>query len=254
MAGNDEYALLAECYDSLYAWRLEDVVFYLEESRAGQGPILEAGCGTGRITLPLAELHPGCHAMDLSPAMLAVLERKLRARPDLGVHLHCGDFRTFHLDTPFRQILMPFRGLLHLPDQESQLQALRNLRRHLAPEGRLVLDVFAPSYKILSSDGPGSFDLPEVAWGDGRILRCSDTLQFDHARQYIHVERRMRLVSTQGETEERVTAMTLRYVFRFEMELLLKAAGFQVEEVYGGFDRRPYDYHSGEMIFMARAS
>jgi hypothetical protein len=45
----------------------------------------------------------------------------------------------------------------------------------------------------------------------------------------------------------------MRYLFRYELEHLLARAGFTGIQVFGGFDRRPYDYFSGETVAVARA-
>lgn len=248
----DKYALLAESYDALYAWRVEDIVFYLEEARLFPGPLLEAGCGTGRITLPMADLGLELHALDSSPAMLKILKRKLSSHPKLPVTVHLGEFQSFQLETTFTQIFVPFRGFLHLLDQKAQLEALHNFRGHLATDGRLILDVFAPSYRLLSQDGKAVSLIPDVQLEDGRLLRTCDHVTYDHLRQHIHLERHLVTIHPEGPQREQVESFTLRYIFRYEMDLLLAAAGFRLEEVYGGFDRRPYDYDSGEMIFIAR--
>ena len=248
----DEYALLAESYDSLYAGRIEDIVFYLEEACLLPGPILEAGCGTGRITLPMADLGLELYALDSSPAMLQILERKLQIHPGLPVTIHQGEFQSFRLETVFPQIFIPFRGFLHLLDQKAQLEALLNFRRHLAPDGRLILDIFAPSYRLFSQEGKVVSMIPDAQQEDGRLLRTFDYVTYSHSHQQIHVERHLLTFHPEGHQTEQMASFTLRYVFRYEMDLLLAATGYKLEEVYGGFDRRPYDYHSGEMIFIAR--
>lgn len=247
----DEYSILAEFYDALYGWRIEDIVFYLEEACDHPGPLLEAGCGTGRITIPLAELVPEVYALDVSPAMLGILQEKRDRHRGLLIHPMLGDFSTFQTEIRFGQIIVPFRAFLHLLDQPSQLAALVNFHRHLQPGGRLIIDFFSPDYLMLSRKQSQS-SLPEIQMEDGRLIRSVDLVSYDHKQQHIHVARRIQTIHPEGLQTETQTSFCLRYLFRYEMELLLMLSGFQVEAVWGGFDRRPYDYHSGEIIFIAQ--
>jgi SAM-dependent methyltransferase len=251
VSNEDEYGTLAEFYDAIYAWRVEDIVFYLEEAVAFPGPVLEAGCGSGRITLPLAEILPEVFALDLSYSMLQILEGKRRQNARLHISTIHNDFRTFRTEVAFGQIFVPFRAFLHLPDQQAQLEALGNFRRHLRPDGRLIMDVFSPDFRILAQKQSHS-ELPEVWMKDGRLVRISDDSTFDHSRQWIYVNRHILTIHPEGKQENIHSEFILRYIFRYEMELLLLHAGFQLESIYGGFDRKPYGPQSKEMIFIAR--
>ena len=248
---SDDYRIIADFYDAIYAFRTQDVAFYVALAREGQGPILEAGCGTGRITLALAETAHEIHGLDASPMMLRILYDKLADRPRFSLHLHEGDMRTFALDKKFAQIFVPFRAFLHLDTIEDQLLALQNFHRHLLPDGRLIIDIFAPSYKIMSRD-KFTATLPAQQLPDGRIVTVSDHTAYTHCDQRLDVERHIDVISADGTLRRYLDHFHLRYIFRYEMELLLHATGFRLETVYGDFDRRPYDYHSGEMIFVAR--
>ncbi|MDZ7344663.1 MAG: methyltransferase domain-containing protein [candidate division KSB1 bacterium] len=241
----------AEFYDVIYAFRTQDVDFYVTMARQGQGPILEAGCGTGRITLALAETAHEIHGLDASPMMLGILRDKLAGRPRLSLHLHEGDMRTFVMEKKFAQIFVPFRAFLHLDTIEDQLTTLRNFHRHLLAEGRLIIDIFAPSYELMSRDKRCT-TLPAQRLPDGRIVTVSDHTTYTHREQRLDVERHIDIISPDGTLRRHLEHFHLRYLFRYEMELLLRTAGFRLETVYGDFDRRPYDYYSGEMIFVAR--
>lgn len=138
----DDYQILAAFYDAIYAFRTQDIAFYIDMASEGDAPILEIGCGTGRITLPLAETGREIHGLDASPSMLRILHEKLAARPELPLHLHEGDMRSFDLGIKFAQVFVPFRAFLHLDTIDDQLAALRCFHDHLFPDGRLVLDIF----------------------------------------------------------------------------------------------------------------
>jgi SAM-dependent methyltransferase len=246
----DDYSILAVFYDAVYAFRTQDVAFYVAMAQEGSGPILEVGCGTGRMALPLAETGREIHGLDASPSMLKILRGKLAGRPELGLHLHEGDMRAFDLGKKFAQVFVPFRAFLHNDTIDDQLAALRSFHRHLLPDGRLILDVFAPSYRIMSND-KAQVAVPAHHLPDGRIITVMDYATYAHKDQRVDVERHIDTVYLDGTLRRAIEHFHLRYIFRYEMELLLRQSGFHVETVYGDFDRRPYDYHSGEMIFVA---
>jgi SAM-dependent methyltransferase len=246
----DDYSILAVFYDAVYAFRTQDIAFYVAMAREGNGPILEVGCGTGRIALPLAETGHEIHGLDASPSMLQILRSKLAGRPELKLLLHEGDMRTFDLGQKFAQVFVPFRAFLHNDTIDDQLAALQSFHRHLRPDGRLVLDIFAPSYRMMSNDKI-DVSLPAQPLADGRIITVMDHAKYMHKDQRLEVERHIDTVYLDGTLKRTIEHFHLRYIFRYEMELLLRQSGFRLETVYGGFDRRPYDYHSGEMIFVA---
>jgi SAM-dependent methyltransferase len=248
---SDDYEIIAAEYDAIYSFCTQDIAFYVEMAREGKDPILEVGCGTGRITLPLAETTHAIHGVDASPAMLRILRSKLASRPELTIHLHEGDMRTFDLGKKFAQIFVPFRAFFHLDTIDDQIQALRNFHKHLLPDGRLIMDLFAPSYKLMSNDQV-QVSLPAAHLPDGRVVTAMDHAVYVHREQRVEVERHIDIISPDGLLRRKVEHFHLRYIFRYEMELLLRLADFRLETVYGGFDRRPYDYHSGEMIFVAQ--
>ena len=79
----DEYADLAATYDLTppYVDRT-DLQFYLDYARRSRGPVLELGCGTGRICIPIAAEGIDIFGLDLSPAKLAIRRKKLHAQLD----------------------------------------------------------------------------------------------------------------------------------------------------------------------------
>jgi ubiquinone/menaquinone biosynthesis C-methylase UbiE len=156
----DTVADFGALYDAVPAYGTRaDVAFYLEEAeRAGESSrVLELGCGTGRLTLPLAQAGHEVTGIDFSPAMLARAREKLAAEPRSvqdRVTLVEGDARRIELGatSPFDLVLAPFRVLQHFPAIADQLDVLAAVRRQLRPGDRLVFDVFNPSYPMMTRD------------------------------------------------------------------------------------------------------
>ncbi len=258
--GYDEYPFVAEFYDHIVPYQeREDVGFWVEMARDSGGPVLELGCGTGRVLIPTARAGIRITGIDLSSSMLAVCRQKLadesdevRARAELAQV----DMRDFRLEGKFHLATTPFRPFQHLITVEDQLSCLRSVHRHLVDEGRFVLDLFNPSLERLTDNRflEESGEEPAFEMPDGRrVLRRERVLSRDLANQFQEVELIYYVTHPDGREERLVHGFPMRYLFRYEAEHLLSLAGFQVEEVYSDYDRSPFGYrYPGELILVAR--
>ena len=249
---------VAEYYDLLPLSKdRRDVEFYLACARAAGGRVLELGCGTGRVLVPIAAAGLEVVGLDLSEAMLAKCREKLRAQPaeaQRRVRLVRGDMTNFSLGETFALVVIPFRPFQHLLSVQQQLACLGNIGRHLVPGGRLVFDVFQPDLRQLHDPvyRQETDEVPERTLADGRRFRVtSRVLAFRRAEQINEVELIYHITSPDGREERIVEPLTLRYFFRYELEHLLARGGFRVMEVFGDFERSPLRDDSPEMIFVA---
>ena len=256
----DEYAILADLYDhiSLYRERA-DISFYVDAAKAARGPVLELGCGTGRILIPAARAGVEITGLDFSQRMSDVCRKQVAGEPAelrSRVHLVRGDMRNFTLGRSFRLITIPFRPFQHLTTVADQLACLASIRGHLDDHGRLILDVFNPSLEYLVNRPAGQeFDEgPAFLMPDGRrILRRYKILSYDRFNQVNQIEFLYDVTHPGGRQERLTDSFAFRYLFRFEVEHLLARAGFEVERLYGDFDKSEYgSKYPGELIFVAR--
>ncbi|MBN1541166.1 class I SAM-dependent methyltransferase [candidate division KSB1 bacterium] len=246
------YDSLARFYDREYAQKADDLAFYLDVAARAEGPILEIGVGTGRVALPLVAAGHPVVGIDASAAMLQIARKKAIALPPVQqsrLSLVQQRMTELQLDLSFSLCLMPFRTFLHNLTQTEQLKTLEEIARHLLPNGLLVFDLFVPLYSLLSQQQwSDEWDQTDLSPG----LSLQTSIQHDSENQLLKVTNRYR---RKRQNKWRVAgegSYTYRYIFRFEMEMLLRNAGFEMLSVYGGFDRRPYDYHSGLMVFEAK--
>jgi len=259
-AGDTGYDATAEFYDQVAPYNeREDVAFFVGMALQAGGPVLELGCGTGRVLLPVARAGCAITGLDLSPAMLAICRDKVAAEPaDVAarVRLVQGDMCDFDLGRRFALITIPFRPFQHLVAAEDQLACLQCIRRHLLPSGRLVLDLFNPSIPHLAN--PARLEEfgaePEIVMPDGRrVLRRARIAARDYFAQVQDTELIYYVTHPDGRQERLVHAFPMRYLFRFEAEHLLARCGFAIEHLYGGYDRSEYgSTYPGELIFVAR--
>ena len=259
-AGPDEYELIAELYDHVVPYReRRDVDFFVSAARESGGPVLEVGCGTGRILIATARAGFDIVGLDLSSSMLAVCRRRLREESESvrsRVELVQGDMREFELGRRFALVTIPFRPFQHLLTVEDQLACLRSIHRHLADGGTLLLDLFNPSLDYLASRTIGQElgDEPEFSMADGRrIVRRHKTVAQDRFEQINDIEILYDVTYPDGRAARLIHAFRMRYLFRFEAEHLLVRAGFAVEHLYADYDKSPYgSTYPGDLVFVAR--
>ena len=258
--GTDVYVQLAELYDHLFTGLPGELQFYVDAARDAGSPVLELGCGTGRILFPVAEAGVKVVGLDVLPEMLAVAKGKLseldpgaRAR----VQLVEGDMRAFDLGRRFRLVMIPFRAFLHMLSVDDQRRCLECVRRHLTDGGLLALNVFDPRLDIIAAHStPLGSALKKMAEceppGTGRRYVLWDSRRYDPSSQLIEQDHVLEELDADGLVlSRRYSSMTLRYVHRYEMRHLLELSGFEVEALYGDFDRGPFRA-GGEQVWLAR--
>jgi SAM-dependent methyltransferase len=253
-------SFIADYYDEspIVRGRTQDVLFYRDAARDFGDPILELGCGTGRITMALAAAGKRVTGLDISGRMLERAAKKrlvLYTEERERVHLVQGDMAKFDLGEKFRLIIIPFRPFQHLREVREQMNSLECARKHLAPGGRLILDVFQTDAERMHDPVHMRESLiTEYKTTDGRQVRISERVAaFHRAEQINDVEMIYSIVHPGGHQERLVFAWALRYFFRYEVEHLLARCGFKVAALYGDFDRTPITDESPEMIFVAES-
>jgi SAM-dependent methyltransferase len=259
--GYEDQAFIAEYYDFTpgYAGR-PDLGFYLEFARSAGGKILELGCGTGRVLIPIAAAGCSIVGLDLSEHMLAKCRQKLQVQPQEvqeRVRLVQGNMTDFALGETFSLVTTPFRPFQHLVSVDDQLACLQCVNRHLATGGRLILDLFQTNPRRMFDPAytEESEEFRDVELPDGRRFgRGNRTAAFHRAEQYNDVELIYYVIHPNGQTERLVQAFPFRYFFRYEVEHLLARCGFRVVDLFGNFDQSPLTDDSPEMIFVAEKS
>jgi SAM-dependent methyltransferase len=250
-----EFDNIVPFYDLFYGERDDDVQMYRDFALAADGPILEVGCGTGRVLVPLALDGHQVTGLELSDAMLAAAQAKVDAASVVDrVTLIQGDMRDFEVPSRFALAFIPINTFMHCYDISQQLACLRCIRRHLQPGGRLIVDVYHPDLQtLLESDGrlvsEGTVLDPET----GHTIHRLYTRRLDLVTQTQEITFIMDEIDTTGTVRRTLFPFRMRFVYRFEMELLMQVAGYSLEAVYGSYDLEPFDGDSEKMIFVARA-
>ena len=231
--GASPYDAIAELYDPWSRSVTEDVGFYVVEARKTGGPVVELGIGTGRIAIPIAQEGIQVIGIDSSREMLGACRRRAEAEGVTELlNLRLGDLRAPPIDAPVPLVICPFRSYLHLADDGERVEALTAARTALAPEGRLVFDVFAPK--------PDDIEETHGRWLE-REPGIYERAEWDESARTL-------TLSVRGPSG--AATMALSWISREEWQRLLEEAGFTSRRATAGSTARPY--RDGEdMIFVA---
>ncbi|MFO7991539.1 MAG: class I SAM-dependent methyltransferase [Thermoplasmata archaeon] len=234
-------------YDAMYTMK-EDIPFYLDCVKEYGEPVLELACGTGRVTVPMAERNIDITGMDISQEMLEFTRNKA-LKKGIDIDLVRGDMRDFSMGRKFNIIFIAINSILHLIENEEYEALFSSVREHLAEHGRFIFQIFNPDMNRLRMEPDeertaADYDDP---YGRGKVLITErsyyDTAeQVKHLTWYYHIDEEL-------ETE---VEWKIRILFPKEINALLKYNGFQIEKKYGNFDRSEFTDESEKQIIICK--
>jgi len=250
----DPYAQLPELYDLEHAGFADDVELYLQFAEAIGDPILELGCGTGRVVVPLAKAGHRVSGVDQSVPMLD-RAREIVAASAVShlVDLHEGAMAAADSAPggPFGLAIFSLNGLMHLPTPAEQRAALEGAKRALDPRGMLVIDTQNPSPDWLAAlDGRVQH---EGTWErhDGSVVNRFSARTHVVDEQHIDTELWYDVIDARGGLNRVRTRFPMRYLVPSELALLLEVVGFVEWKFYGSYDLGPFDGGSERLIVTA---
>lgn len=225
-----------------------DGPFFLAFAQRVGGTVLELGCGTGRVTIPLAQEGIDITGLDVAPEMLA--QAWIKAK-DLPVQWIEADARAFHLERQYDLIIETGSTFRHFLGRADQEETLARVREHLAPYGYFVVSTIIPRPYVMQDI------IEEEAWYSyineyGQEVRVSGTQHYDHLRQIRTETAYRRWYDSEAQETVRQTPLALRVIFPQEMEALLHYNGFVITERYGDWDINPLTNESKVITFVSR--
>ncbi len=230
-------------YDCEYGSFEPDGLFYLSLANQINGPILDLGCGTGRLTIPFAKKGLSIVGFDNSPIML---KRAKEKSPDVNVEWIQGDFLSFRIANKFNFIFIAGNAFQAVLTNDDQNIFLSNVKDHLASTGLFVFCTRNPNLTELARENQ------EEYWHTyrdeiGREVKAFGYHSYDRLTQIAtYITHRYQELLIKKST----TKISLRYTFPQEMEALLKHNGFKVIHKYGGYCGEIFDGKQEQIIYI----
>ncbi len=253
----DPYAAIVDFYDLEHAGYEEDLDLYLNLALVTGDPVLELGCGSGRLLVPLAEAGHRVTGIDRSVPML---DRTRHYASEAGV----ADLVTLHEGSmteadqaaggPFGIAIVALNGLMHLTTVTEQRAALTSIRHALDPRGQLVLDLLNPTPDALRALDQSVIHEGTWTLDDGTRVDKLAARRILPALQRIETDLWYDRTAPDGTLRRVATAYPMRYVHRAELELMLEVAGFAEWQVYGSYELDPFDDASERLIVTAEVT
>ncbi|MDP9367668.1 MAG: class I SAM-dependent methyltransferase [Chloroflexota bacterium] len=254
---SDPYAAIVDFYDLEHAGYEEDLDLYLNLALVTGDPVLELGCGSGRLLVPLADAGHRVTGLDVSAPML---DRARRSAAEAGV----ADLITLHESSmteadqaaggPFGIAIVALNGLMHLTTVEEQRAALTSIRRALDPRGQLVLDLLNPTPDALRALDQSVVHEGTWTLDDGTRVDKLAARRILPALQRIETDLWYDRIGADGTLRRVATAYPMRYVHRGELELMLELAGFAEWQIYGSYELDPFEDTSERLIVTAEVT
>jgi len=223
--------------------------FYRRQITRYGEPVLELACGTGRLTIPLADDGVDITGLDLYEEMLDHARKKASDR-GVRIPLIQGDMRRFDLGKKFRFVFIPAQSLSHLHTQKEVEDCLSCVRGHLTEGGKLLIELFNPSLRLLSRNsdepfplGDGPFELPD---GTGRVF-ISCRVHYDSATQVNAIEF---IYRHEKNDEEKILSFEMRQFYPQEIDALLSYNGFEIVHKYGDYHENTFSSKSSKQLII----
>jgi SAM-dependent methyltransferase len=250
----------ARFYDLEYLDYSDDLAFYVQYAAAldpeKRLPVLELGCGTGRIVVALAEAEIQVVGVDNSQGMLDVCVERVEANGLAGqVSLARRDMRD--LDDvpggPFNMALCALNTFAYLATAEDQLAMLNAVRAQLVEDGILIVDLTPPVRHLLPPSGGEVLYQGSYPDSENGVTVHKFVAGYEHPSTQTHQVRMTYDLESEDGSLRRITqGQSFRWTGRYEMQLLLERVGYRLERVYGDYDLGEYGDDSERMIFVAR--
>jgi SAM-dependent methyltransferase len=250
------YTTVARFYDAETGDKIDDLAMYSRLAEQYTGDILDIGCGTGRVLIHLAQEGYTVHGIDNDREMLDRLDHKLEMMPHLqeNITYYDGDVLTYEMDRQYSLILLTYNALMHFQDQDTQIQLLQQLRKWLADDGLLVIDLPNAGDVFASQDTESillerTFLEPE----SGHMVMLQSVSYLDRVTQVLHVDWIYDEIDGDGTVRRLIAPHQLRYYFEPEIRLLLQVTGFAVDDIHGSTEEDPFEEGAERMIVFAMA-
>lgn len=236
-----------EMYDYLYEGYQKDLHAILKWAKQDE-PIVELACGTGRLTIPIAQKGFRIIGVDLHEGML---KRARQKAEELDLSIEFVQQDCTQLDIPVKASLafMTGNSFQHFLTNEAQNALLQSVRKHLVEDGVFIFDTRNPILQELSV-----LDEYEEKFvdKDGNQVIESSRDKYDHLTQILDCQTNRKVYRDGTLIAESQDGILLRYSYPQEMNRLLQENGFEIVQVYGDWDENALHARSVSMVYVVK--
>lgn len=251
--GTVEYYQNPTMYDFDFKKYAPDKKFYLNMALSIGGPVLEIGCGSGRLMLDWIKKGIEVKGIDISEDMLKTAERKLTRAGKKYTHLWSldqGDMISWNDGNKYNLIVSAFNTMMHLYTSEDMDLFLDNIKRNLGSGGTFIFDILNPDFRWFLRD-------PEKRWSRTRFKHPVHGCWYYYTtNHYYDAEEQISYVYiyhepvNEGDGPDYTMRLAHRFYYPQEMLYILKRHGFILDSVLGGFDGSALDMFSTSQVYI----
>ena len=231
--------------------------FYLDFAREyGQNGVIDIACGTGAVLLHLAEHGIYADGTDLSEAMCRVANEKAKAK-GFDLNIFAANMTEFKSDKKYSCAIIARSGFMHLLTPDLQREALLNIRENLVDGGMLTFNTFDPdpifqANQMNTKDTDYAFRL-EYINRQGKREKIYNAISYNPYTQIMSGNWKFEMLDDNGEVvETRIRPLKMRQTYRQEMKYLLELTGFEIVNIYGGYNKESEDVCADNIIWCVR--
>jgi ubiquinone/menaquinone biosynthesis C-methylase UbiE len=234
-------------YDGMNT-EIADLPFYSRWlKKKKNGNILELCCGTGRLTIPLAQDGHNIIGVDNNTSMLKQAERKANELKT-PISFIKSDMRSLDLPEVYDIIFIPFNSIHHLYDNQDFFNVLISVKQHLKNDGYFLFDCFNPNINYIVSSENKEIVVAKYSTEDGREVVIKQTMSYENKTQINRIKWHYFI---NGKFDS-IQNMDIRLFFPQELEAYLKLYGFKIINKFGGFKEELFDNKSEKQILVCK--
>lgn len=222
-----------------------DLSFWLQIANRYGADILELGCGTGRITVPLALEGFAMDGIDIEESMLNVAKNKA-SQENLNINFTLSDFREFDINKKFDLIILPFCSMGHILNLQDFEKTMSCIKEHLKPNGKFVFDLYNPNLEILTRPSDNTYILTKYKDKDNNEIIMKEKNTYDNSTQINYITF---YYERNGEIDDQ-DEYVMKIYFPKEIDALIKYNGFKIDEKLGDFNFNSFSKSSMRQIFI----